>query len=162
MLQDCCMVWRFVIGLIDFCLNTIFFTYSQPGPSFINLLIQYAQSDLPPHRPLCGEAPGRDSKPGTGGSSGMDTNRPPHLTQYNTGDSIWLMCVISKTLFFLLYFVSMLQSDPHNFTGSGIFWAHPDPIQHCIKILFALTHSTVMCLLFFTSTCFSRGYKSSN
>ena len=34
-----------------------FFTYSQPGPNFfINLFVQYSQSDLPPLRPLCGEA----------------------------------------------------------------------------------------------------------
>ena len=31
-----------------------FFTYSQPGPSLINLFVQYS-----PLRPLCGEAPGR-------------------------------------------------------------------------------------------------------
>ena len=42
----------------------VFFIYSQPEPSFINLFVQYSQSDLPPLRPLCGEAPGRDSNPG--------------------------------------------------------------------------------------------------
>ena len=41
-----------------------FFTYSQPGHSFINFFVQYSQSDLPPLRPLCSEAPGRDSNLG--------------------------------------------------------------------------------------------------
>ena len=34
----------------------LFLTYSQPGPSLLNLFVPYAQSDLPPLRPLCGEA----------------------------------------------------------------------------------------------------------
>ena len=36
---------------------TYIISYSQPGPSFINLFVQYSQSDLLPLRPLCGEAP---------------------------------------------------------------------------------------------------------
>ena len=37
-----------------------FSTYSQPGPSFIyKLFVQYSQSDRPPLRLLCGEAPRR-------------------------------------------------------------------------------------------------------
>ena len=52
-----------------------FFTYSQPGHSFINFFVQYSQSDLPPLRPLCSEAPGLARfELGTGGSSGRDTN----------------------------------------------------------------------------------------
>ena len=54
-----------------YCFLFCFFpTYSQPGPSFISLFVQYSQSDLPLLRPLCGEAPGRDSS----GSSGRDTD----------------------------------------------------------------------------------------
>ena len=37
-----------------------FLTYSQLGPCFINLFVQYSQSDLS----LCGEAPSRDLNPG--------------------------------------------------------------------------------------------------
>ena len=45
--------------------TVVVFTYSQPGPSFINLFALYSHSDLPPLRLLCGEAPpGRDSNPG--------------------------------------------------------------------------------------------------
>ena len=47
-----------------------FLTYCQPGPS-VNLFVLYSQSDLPPLRQLCGEAPGRD---GRIYSSGRDTN----------------------------------------------------------------------------------------
>ena len=59
-----------------------FITYSQPGPSFINLFVQYSQSDLRPLRPLCGEALGvRDSNPGRADLvTGTLTTRPPHLT----------------------------------------------------------------------------------
>ena len=49
-------------------------TYSQPGPSFIILFLQYSQSDLPPLRPLCGEAPGPRLEPGTGWSNGRDSD----------------------------------------------------------------------------------------
>ena len=65
----------------SFQTQAIFLTYSQPGPSFINLFVQYSQSDLPPLRPLCGEAPGRDSNPGRADLvAGTLTTRPPHLT----------------------------------------------------------------------------------
>ena len=48
-----------------FCLSKVTkITYSQHGPSFINLFVQYSQSDLPPLRPLCGEAPSTDLNPG--------------------------------------------------------------------------------------------------
>ena len=63
-----------------------YLTYSQPGPSFFffNLFVQYSQSDLPPLRPLCGEAPGRDSNPGRADlMAGTLTTRPPHLTTYS-------------------------------------------------------------------------------
>ena len=45
-------------------------TYSQPRPSFINLFVQYSQSDLPPLRPLWEPR----FEPGMGGSSGRYTN----------------------------------------------------------------------------------------
>ena len=55
-------------------------TFSQSGPSFINLFVQYSQSDLPPLRPLYGEAPGRDSNPGRADLVAETlTTRPPHL-----------------------------------------------------------------------------------
>ena len=57
-------------------------TDNQPGPSFTNLflLVQYSQSDLPPLRPLGGEAPGRDSNPGWADlQAGTLATRPPHL-----------------------------------------------------------------------------------
>ena len=41
-----------------------FFTYSQLGPSFSNLSVKYSQSELLLLKPLCSEAPGRDSNPG--------------------------------------------------------------------------------------------------
>ena len=45
-------------------------TSSKPGPNFIILFVQYSLSDLPPLRPLCGEAPppGLSFEPRTGGS----------------------------------------------------------------------------------------------
>ena len=58
------------------------FTYSQLGPSFLNLFVQYSQIDLPPLRPLCGEAPpGRDSNPGRAElvAAGTLTTGPPQL-----------------------------------------------------------------------------------
>ena len=35
-----------------------FLTYSQLFPSFLNLFLQYSQSNLPPLRPLCEETSG--------------------------------------------------------------------------------------------------------
>ena len=47
-----------------------------------SLFKQYSQSGLPPLRPLCGEAPGRDSNPGRADlMAGSLTTRPPHLTK---------------------------------------------------------------------------------
>ena len=40
----CCLVFRYKVFFL-------------PGSSFINLFVEYSQSDLPPLRPLCGEAP---------------------------------------------------------------------------------------------------------
>ena len=58
----------------------VYIIYSQPGPIFINLFVQYSQSDLLPLRPLCGEAPGRDSNPGRADLVvGTLTTGPPHL-----------------------------------------------------------------------------------
>ena len=55
---------------------SIFFTFSQPGPSFINLFLDYSQSDLPPLRQLC-EA--RDSNLGRADLvAGTLNTRPPH------------------------------------------------------------------------------------
>ena len=55
-------------------------TYSQPEPNFINLIVQYSQSDLPPLRPVYGED--RDSIPGRANLvAGTLTTRPPHLTK---------------------------------------------------------------------------------
>ena len=70
--------------------NRFFFTYSQHGPSFINLFVQFSQSDLPPLRPFCGEVPGRDSNPGRADLvAGTLTRWPPHLTFYVIERSIW-------------------------------------------------------------------------
>ena len=64
-----------------YCFFFFFPTYRQPGPSFISLFVQYSQSDLPPLRALCGEAPGRDSNPWRADLvAGTLTTRPPHLT----------------------------------------------------------------------------------
>ena len=64
-------------------ISFFFFSYSQPGPSFINLFVQYSQSDLPPLRPLCGEAPARDTNLGRVDLvAGTLTTRPPHLTNF--------------------------------------------------------------------------------
>ena len=50
---------------------------------FNNLFVQYSQSDLPPLRPICGEAPGRDLNQGRADLvAGTPTTRPPHLTIY--------------------------------------------------------------------------------
>ena len=44
------------------------------------LIIQYSQSNLPPRRPLCGEAPGQDSNPVRADLvAGTLTTRPPGL-----------------------------------------------------------------------------------
>ena len=52
----------------------------QVGPSFINVFVQYSQSDLPPLRPL-GVARGRDSNLGRAELVAETlTTRPPHLT----------------------------------------------------------------------------------
>ena len=59
----------------------LFLTYSQPGPSLLNLFVPYAQSDLPPLRPLCGEALGRDSNLGRADRAGTLTTR--HRTSQN-------------------------------------------------------------------------------
>ena len=57
---------------------------------FDNLFVQYSQSDLPPLRPLCGEAPGRDSNPGRADLvAGTLTIRPPHLVKI-----IFIFCII--------------------------------------------------------------------
>ena len=54
-------------------------TYSVPGPR--NWFEQHSQSDLPPLRPLCDEAPDRDSNPGRADLlTGTLLTRPPHLT----------------------------------------------------------------------------------
>ena len=46
----------------------------------------FSQSDLPPLRPLCGEAPGRDSNPGRADLvAGTLTIRPPHLAIIKMG-----------------------------------------------------------------------------
>ena len=55
------------------------------GLVFIILFVQYSQSDLPPLRPLCGEAPGRDSKPGRADLvAGTLYTRPKHLIKTTT------------------------------------------------------------------------------
>ena len=47
----------------------------------IHLYSIHMQSDLPPLRPISGEAPGRDSNPGRADlEAGTPTSRPPHLT----------------------------------------------------------------------------------
>ena len=68
-------------SIIGLSIESIFFTYSQHGPSFINLFVQFSPSDLPPLRPFCGEVPGRDSNPGRADLvAGTLTTRPQHLT----------------------------------------------------------------------------------
>ena len=43
-----------------------FLTYSQPGPSYFNIFVQYSQSDLQPLRPLLLRGPGPRIEPGPG------------------------------------------------------------------------------------------------
>ena len=84
------------------CLLT-FFTYSQPGPSFINLFVQYPQSDLPPLRPCTlWWGPGPRFEPGTGGSSGRDTRsaRPGFIYKNEKCNQRWFeSCKITRKNF---------------------------------------------------------------
>ena len=82
----CCIVC-FIYNLQYLCFSCshkcfFFLTYSQPGPSFIILFVQYSQSDLPPLRPLCGEAPGRDSNPGRADLVAGTLTPKPYLKLY--------------------------------------------------------------------------------
>ena len=55
------------------------------GPSFIIFFRQFSQSDLPPLKPLWGEAPGRDPNPGRSDLvAGTLTTWLPHLTHLVT------------------------------------------------------------------------------
>ena len=63
--------------------NIVFFCFFKLTANLglvFNLFVQYSQSELPPLRPLCGEAPGRDLNPGrTDLVAGTLTTRPPPL-----------------------------------------------------------------------------------
>ena len=52
------LVLQFSFLRIFFFVIYVNFCFTYPRPSFINLFVQYSQSDLPPLSPICGKAPG--------------------------------------------------------------------------------------------------------
>ena len=83
--------------------NFFFFTYSQPGPSF-NLFVQNSLSYLPPLRPLCGEAPGRDSNLGRADlvAGSLTSNHKTTTPPWTTTPPFTKLSSYRKNVFFLL------------------------------------------------------------
>ena len=156
--------WCLQIPLPQHFSSMSLFFYLQPaysGPSFINLFLQYSQSALPPLRPICGEAPGRDSNRGQ--VAGTLTTRPPHLHTISLyySDSLisippqhshffWILTPLHLTHFFrplqpfsprLAFIRSSLspnlfnQAHPNSSSFSLVFWSlFPTPLSHILTV----------------------------